>query len=159
MRMLVRVLALAVVLFGAVTFLKIGSPSAQAPPEPKNLKVLPKNMSRREVIDVMRSFSRGLGVRCTECHVSKVEGSWRVDRKATAEARTAIRKEREQRSVPVSEWWQQERRKVLKKEFSPLVAEMYADVVADPKWGKQFREFWGLAPSYSALPDKKAEKA
>ena len=79
MRMLVRVLVLAVVLFAGVTFLKIGSPSAQAPPEPKNLKVLPKNMSRREVIDVMRSFSRGLGVRCTECHVSKVEGSDRPD--------------------------------------------------------------------------------
>jgi len=80
MRMLVRVFALAVVLFAAVTFLKIGSPSAQAPPpEPKNLKVLPKNMSRREVIEVMRGFTRGLGVRCTECHVSKVEGSDRPD--------------------------------------------------------------------------------
>ena len=39
MRMLVRVFALAVVLFAAVTFLKIGSPSAQAPPpEPKKAK-------------------------------------------------------------------------------------------------------------------------
>ena len=80
MKLLARVFALAIALFAAVTFLKIGSPSAQAPqPEPKNLKVLPKNMTRREVIEVMRGFSRGLGVRCTECHVSKVEGSDRPD--------------------------------------------------------------------------------
>jgi len=86
--------------------------------------------------------------------VAKVEGAWRVDRKATDEAQQAIRKDRQQHSVPVSEWWQRERQRVLKREFTPLVAEMYADVITDAKWGKQFREFWGLADSYSALPDQ-----
>jgi tetratricopeptide (TPR) repeat protein len=82
MKLFVRIFALAVVLFAGVTFLTIGVPSAQAPPEPekpKNLKVLPKSMTRREVIGVMRGFSHSLGVRCTECHVSKVAGSDRPE--------------------------------------------------------------------------------
>ena len=78
MRVFARVFALAVLLFAAITF-RPESPSAQAPEEPKNLKVLPKSMTRREVIDIMRSFSRSLGVRCTHCHVSKVPGSERLD--------------------------------------------------------------------------------
>jgi hypothetical protein len=56
-----------------------GPPVATAPEEPKNLKVLPKTMTRREVIGVMRSISLALGVRCTECHVSKVPGSERFE--------------------------------------------------------------------------------
>lgn len=75
MRSLVRIAVIAIVLFAAVTLLQQGSSSAQAPEEPKNLKVLPKTMSRREVIGVMRNFSLALGVRCTECHVSKKPGS------------------------------------------------------------------------------------
>ncbi|HET7791660.1 MAG TPA: c-type cytochrome [Gemmatimonadales bacterium] len=34
-----------------------------------NLKVFPKNIDRRALIDTMRSFAIGLGVRCTYCHV------------------------------------------------------------------------------------------
>jgi hypothetical protein len=36
--------------------------------KPKNLKVLPKDMSHRQVVEVMRGFSLALGVRCEECH-------------------------------------------------------------------------------------------
>lgn len=75
MRSLARIAVVAVALFAAVTLSQHGSSSAQAPEEPKNLKVLPKTMSRREVIGVMRNFSSALGVRCTECHVSKKPGS------------------------------------------------------------------------------------
>jgi tetratricopeptide (TPR) repeat protein len=93
MKVFARFFAIAILLFAAVTFLQVGSPSAQAPEEPKNLKVLPKNMSRREVIGVMRSFTQALGVRCIECHVSTKEGSERpedmdyaADKKPTKEA-------------------------------------------------------------------------
>ena len=79
MKLLVRVSAVALLLFGAVSFLQVGAPSAQQPEEPKNLKVLPKNMSRREVIGVMRSFTQSLGVRCIQCHVSTKEGSERPE--------------------------------------------------------------------------------
>ena len=35
----------------------------------KNLKVLPKDMPRAELLATMKSFSQALGVRCTFCHV------------------------------------------------------------------------------------------
>ena len=41
------------------------------PPKPTNLKVLDKNLSGREVVTIMKGFTRGLGVRCSECHVYK----------------------------------------------------------------------------------------
>jgi Photosynthetic reaction centre cytochrome C subunit len=36
-----------------------------------NLKVLPKNISQRELLDYMRGFTAALGVRCPFCHVGK----------------------------------------------------------------------------------------
>jgi len=36
-----------------------------------NLKVLPKNITQRELLTTMRGFALGLGVRCTYCHVGK----------------------------------------------------------------------------------------
>jgi len=36
-----------------------------------NLKVLPKNISQRDLIATMRGFALGLGVRCTYCHVGE----------------------------------------------------------------------------------------
>ena len=38
-----------------------------------NLKVLPKDISEKELHDVMRTFSKSLGVHCDFCHV-KMEG-------------------------------------------------------------------------------------
>lgn len=59
-------LASSVVLLGAQPA------AAQFPPqELKNIKVLPKEMTPREVVDMMRGFAGGLGVRCTYCHVGE----------------------------------------------------------------------------------------
>ncbi len=43
----------------------------QNPPTPKyeNLKVLPKNTTKKEMDSIMRHFSLSLGVRCNFCHV------------------------------------------------------------------------------------------
>jgi photosynthetic reaction center cytochrome c subunit len=58
------VLAMSVLLFtGAVLH-------AQQP-APVNLRVLPKDMSRQDVVQVMRGFTRALGVRCQHCHVGE----------------------------------------------------------------------------------------
>src|SRR5687767_14260686 len=35
----------------------------------KNLQVLPQTLTRDQLVAIMRSFSRGLGVRCDHCHV------------------------------------------------------------------------------------------
>jgi hypothetical protein len=47
-------------------------PAASATPSAagyKNLKVLPHDISREQLLAVMRSFTRGLGVKCNHCHV------------------------------------------------------------------------------------------
>jgi Photosynthetic reaction centre cytochrome C subunit len=36
-----------------------------------NLKVLPKNIGKQELVATMRGFALGLGVRCTYCHVGR----------------------------------------------------------------------------------------
>jgi Photosynthetic reaction centre cytochrome C subunit len=42
-----------------------------AVPPYKNLKVLPKNISRANLLATMKSFSQSLGVSCTYCHVGE----------------------------------------------------------------------------------------
>jgi tetratricopeptide (TPR) repeat protein len=58
--------ALAFVLSAAV----FASPAfAQIPTKFTNLRVLPKDISRAELVLTMRGFAGALGVRCTHCHV------------------------------------------------------------------------------------------
>lgn len=45
------------------------SNSAAKPNGYKNLQVLPKDIPRDQLLATMRSFTRGLGVRCNYCHV------------------------------------------------------------------------------------------
>ena len=42
-------------------------------PRPENLKVLPQDISRQELIALMGQFTRALGVRCSYCHVTEQE--------------------------------------------------------------------------------------
>jgi len=43
--------------------------AAQIPDKFTNLQVLPKDISKEELVATMRGFAGGLGVRCTHCHV------------------------------------------------------------------------------------------
>jgi hypothetical protein len=52
----------AIAAWGALT-------SAQIPTEFTNLQVLPKTISRAQLIQTMRGITADLGVRCTACHV------------------------------------------------------------------------------------------
>lgn len=57
-------------LFALVATSSIASAQQKFPPDTlKNLKVLPKNIPVRALLDSMRAFSGALGVRCTFCHV------------------------------------------------------------------------------------------
>ncbi len=42
---------------------------------PRNLQVLPKEWTRQQVIQVMRSFTAALGARCSDCHVEDDDAS------------------------------------------------------------------------------------
>ncbi len=61
-----------------------GAPAGnqQTPPAPKNLQVLPKDMTFQQVLQKMRSMSQELGVECNFCHVRPFEQD--TPRKAVA---------------------------------------------------------------------------
>lgn len=51
------------------------SATAQIPSEFTNLQVLPEDISRAQLVGIMRSFSGGTGLRCSNCHVGEEEAS------------------------------------------------------------------------------------
>jgi hypothetical protein len=62
-----------------LTGLGLGIPcalTAQIPSEFKNLKVLPRDISRDSLVLLMRSFSFATGLRCEGCHVMGEGGSF-----------------------------------------------------------------------------------
>ncbi len=59
------VLVLTVLLMGTV------DTPAQIPDQFTNLKILPKDISKRDLINVMRGYADALGFRCHNCHVGE----------------------------------------------------------------------------------------
>lgn len=68
--MTIRSIAVVFTVVIAVSLIS-GPSTAQIPDEFKNLKVLPKDISKKELTGIMRSFSGALGVRCLHCHVGE----------------------------------------------------------------------------------------
>jgi len=69
---------------GAIALLPVMAQEKKAPaPPPKNLKVLKVNSSA-EVGQIMRTFTAGLGVQCTYCHVQGNFASDENPKKETA---------------------------------------------------------------------------
>lgn len=84
----------------ALLALALGAPArAQVPDTFVNLKVLPKDISRAELVETMRGFSSALGVRCGYCHeetpdaAARPGGRERLDFKS--DAKVEKRKARE----------------------------------------------------------------
>ena len=66
--------ALAFVLLAAFAL-----PAGSQDEKPKNLKILPKNMSGGEVRTIMRGYASALGVGCVYCHVQDADHSFKFD--------------------------------------------------------------------------------
>ena len=68
--MMKRIAVLALLAILGCTSMQQSTPTATAQAsEFKNLQVLPKDIPREQLLATMRSFTRGLGVRCNHCHV------------------------------------------------------------------------------------------
>jgi hypothetical protein len=44
------------------------------PPPPQNLQVLPKDIARDQLLNLMRAMAQGLGVQCNYCHIAEGRG-------------------------------------------------------------------------------------
>lgn len=62
-----KIVMLATVITLALTLNLYGQQQA-APPGFKNLKVLPKDITRQQLMGTMQAFNRSLGVTCNHCH-------------------------------------------------------------------------------------------
>lgn len=52
------------------------SARAQVPDKFSNLRILPGDIGKRELVDTMRGFSMGLGMRCIGCHEIQTPGDY-----------------------------------------------------------------------------------
>ncbi|RBL92517.1 c-type cytochrome [Chitinophaga flava] len=67
----------AAALTAAVTLCSLALP--QENEKPKNLKILPKDISHDELISTMRSFNTALGVKCNFCHAQQKDDPKKLD--------------------------------------------------------------------------------
>ena len=77
------------------------------------------------------------------------DGDWTLDAAATTAKRAALRKARLDESQPAADWWQQERNKVLAKDFVPEVHEMYSQSLSFAKFDGEFRRFWQVPAEFN----------
>jgi cytochrome c553 len=68
-RIAVGTLALAGSIVSAQAPQEQGRGAGAPQPPPQNLQVLPKDMARAQVVQIMQNFNAALGVTCNHCHV------------------------------------------------------------------------------------------
>lgn len=61
------------VLVTFIFFITLSVAFTQKPPEYKNLKILPKDISKETLDSIMHHYSQSLGVKCSFCHVHNEE--------------------------------------------------------------------------------------
>ena len=72
-----------------------------------------------------------------------------VDREATDELRERHRGERLERAVPVRDWWQGERERILAGDLIQPLKDMYAESMKlSPEWAAEYRGFWDLPEDF-----------
>jgi tetratricopeptide (TPR) repeat protein len=72
-----RIAAPAITALAVCALLPVAGRAQERPAQeaPTNLQVLPKEWTRQQVVQVMRSFTAALGARCSDCHVEDDDAS------------------------------------------------------------------------------------
>ena len=71
------------------------------------------------------------------------------DERRTEERRAEIRTRRGEQAVPVREWMQSERERILARDMIEPVQRMYAESMRlSERWAKEFRDFWDLPEDF-----------
>ena len=60
---------LLLLMLGCTATTSAPAPAAAPANGARNLKILPRDIPREQLLAVMRTFTRGLGVKCNHCHV------------------------------------------------------------------------------------------
>jgi hypothetical protein len=101
------------IVLGCTTSTSTHQPAATAPavvpnPDFKNLQVLPKDITRDQLLATMRSFTRGLGVRCNHCHfVTATEPEEKLDFASDAKEQKRVARVMYQMARDINTTWMQ----------------------------------------------------
>ena len=77
------------------------------------------------------------------------DGRWKVDSEATAEKREAARRERIAKAMPVEEFIELERKKILDKDLPEHILRCYRDCFkTSQRFKEDFYNFWGLGEDF-----------
>jgi acetone carboxylase, alpha subunit len=77
-------------------------------------------------------------------------GTLQADLAATGKLRTSMRGKRLKKSIPVSQWMKDERKRVSAGRFVIEVTRMYASAMKlSKRFTRDFNSFWGLKPSFT----------
>lgn len=77
------------------------------------------------------------------------DGSFAVDRNATAERREEIRAQRRERGVPAAEYKARARKRIVEGDLPAPAKALYRDVMRiSAKWRREFTSFWELAEDF-----------
>ncbi|MBE3560882.1 MAG: hydantoinase B/oxoprolinase family protein [Ktedonobacteraceae bacterium] len=78
------------------------------------------------------------------------DGRWHVDVEQSKAHRAQMRQERKQKAIPAREFWQQERERVLARDFIEPVRDMYrSSMELSAEWREKFLRFWDLPADFS----------
>lgn len=75
---------------------------------------------------------------------------WRVDEEATVALRQSRREERLVSGVPVREWWEASRRRVMDRDVDNKILEMYqSSMRLSEAFAQEFKDFWALPEEWT----------
>ncbi len=87
---------------------------------------------------------------CIAVHYDQKAKEWKVDDEETKRLRAAKRKERLSRGVPVAQYWQQARQRILDKKLDPLLQEAYrSSMKLSEGFTRDYKNFWALPDDFA----------
>ncbi|WP_245681205.1 hydantoinase B/oxoprolinase family protein [Halorientalis regularis] len=94
-------------------------------------------------------------------HNSAVEGEWEIDDEATEQRRREMREERTEDAKPVSEWYEDERARIIEEEaLIDDIKKTYASSMRmSDHFDTFFREFWNLPEDFEFDLSEQAERS
>lgn len=78
---------------------------------------------------------------------------YRLDESSTRGRRAELRSERRSRSVPVRQWYEETRERVLAEDFAEPIREMYRGSMSFEGYDRHYRSFWHLPQAPDRTPE------
>ena len=87
---------------------------------------------------------------CVDVIFNEMTEEWQINEAATSKLREAKRKERLSRGVPVKQWWQKSRQRLMERNLDGKILEMYqSSMRLSEAFTQEFKDFWALPDDFN----------